>query len=184
MVFEEVISEWFLHMGDHIAVESNTFGEDFYHHGIFISNCEGVIDFGAGQTGEIRRVSVRDFADGKKILRVIYKPGECFPPEKVAENARRYLENPESFGEYHMINNNCEHFANKCKTGTARSDQVFWKLFSCCYNPFRLFKLVIAAPVLCVAKSGGSCGSSGSRSSSCRSGSSNSCRSNSLNSTC
>lgn len=188
--FHHAFRFWFrvLHSGDHIAVKTTRLGEDFYHHGIFISNYDGVIDFGAGQNGEVRRVSVKAFADGEKILRVIYNHGECFPPEKVVKNARRYLENPESCGKYDIVNNNCEHFASKCKTGTARSDQLFWKVCSCFFNPIRLIKLVIAGPILSVSSvlstSGGSCGSSGSCNSSCRSGSSNSCRSNSLNSTC
>lgn len=62
---------------------------------------------------------------GKKtIKRVVYKEGKCLEPEKVAEKAKRLLQNPKQMGEFDVVTNNCEHFATLCKTGEPKSVQT------------------------------------------------------------
>ncbi|KAF8064751.1 hypothetical protein N665_1169s0009 [Sinapis alba] len=57
----------------------------------------------------------------KAILVVKQRGGTCTtapsdPPEEVIHRAR-YLLSGNGFGEYHLLDNNCEDFANYCKTG-------------------------------------------------------------------
>ncbi|KAF8017824.1 hypothetical protein BT93_H2891 [Corymbia citriodora subsp. variegata] len=50
-------------------------------------------------------------------------------PQEVVNKARELYEN-DSFGEYDLFNNNCEHFASFCQTGIRASSQT--ALFSAC----------------------------------------------------
>ena len=44
--------------------------------------------------------------------------------EMITENMRQVLENPNLVGQYNLIKNNCEHFANFIRYGLKESDQV------------------------------------------------------------
>ena len=52
---------------------------------------------------------------------VSHKKGRCLP---VDETCHRAFDALDSSRDYHLIFNNCEHFASYCKTGRARSGQV------------------------------------------------------------
>jgi hypothetical protein len=96
--------------GDHIYVD---FGA-FIHHGIYCGDNK-VIHY---KNGKVRRDSIERFSYNKNIR--VKKYYKCSSSEKVIERANRRL------GErkYHLVFNNCEHFATWCKTRRHRSKQV------------------------------------------------------------
>ena len=92
-----------------------------YHFGIFVSPDE-VIQFGLPPTlrpeakNEEIRVLASDletFLAGGTLEVVSPKGEECRPPHEVIAEARRRL----GEGGYHILYNNCEHFAYECLTG-------------------------------------------------------------------
>ena len=54
----------------------------------------------------------------------MYPPNTCRDPEAAACIAEEAVKDPDLWGPYHLLKNNCEHFATKCKVGTAYSIQV------------------------------------------------------------
>eukprot|EP00105_Crassostrea_gigas_P032536 XP_011455569.1 PREDICTED: uncharacterized protein LOC105348005 [Crassostrea gigas] len=138
-----------LRPGDQLAVHGEMQGVEYYHHGIFISAEEGVIDFGGPNKSKatVRSVDLLQFTDyGKRrLVRITYPKGQCLPPEVVIDNAKKLLKNPQRWGAYDMIKNNCEHFATKCKTGIAISKQVIEKIRECILNPFQVYRYAVAS---------------------------------------
>jgi len=66
---------------------------------------------------------VRDFSKEMQkwtLLRYCYEPNECNEPFEVIQNARNKLGN----FKFHPLDNNCEHFARRCKTGNRVSYQA------------------------------------------------------------
>ena len=51
----------------------------------------------------------------KKHVSVKFEPSQS--PAEVIKRAKKFLQNPEKWGEYHLMKNNCETFAVHCKTG-------------------------------------------------------------------
>ena len=49
---------------------------------------------------------------------------KTLPRDEIVEKARYYLKNPEEWGEYNLVFNNCEHFATYCATGKKKSGQI------------------------------------------------------------
>lgn len=134
-------------------------GIEYYHHGIFISAEEGLIDFGGPDKiqATVRSVDLLQFTEygRRRLVKITYPKGQCLPPRVVVDNAKRLLENPGIFGAYHMFINNCEHFATKCKTGIKISIQVIEKIRECILNPFQVFKYAVASSAgLCSSSSG------------------------------
>ncbi|KAH3694124.1 lecithin retinol acyltransferase-like [Dreissena polymorpha] len=126
----EVIKDYrSLRRGDHLAVKRNQFNVEYYHHGIFLGR-DKVAEVGGAnkQQASPRIVSIKDFTEQGDLLRIIYSPGQCFPLEEAATNAEELVANPTKWQSYGLVNNNCEHFATKCKTGTASSMQVRSKI--------------------------------------------------------
>lgn len=82
-----------LRPGDQLAVQGEMQGIEYYHHGIFISAEEGVIDFGGPNKREatVRSVDLLQFTDyGKRrLVRITYPKGQCLPPEDVIDNAKK-----------------------------------------------------------------------------------------------
>jgi len=103
--------------GDHIFVHRM----GYTHHGI---DCgDGTIIHYTGEVGQksnaaVRRTPIEVFAKGCAIRVRAY--GVCDTVDFVVERAESRL------GEcsYHLLFNNCEHFAAWCKTGQERSEQV------------------------------------------------------------
>ncbi|KAK3607993.1 hypothetical protein CHS0354_009928 [Potamilus streckersoni] len=145
-----------LQKGDQIAVEGEMSGIEYYHHGIFLGHRKGVADFGGNNKRDARPriVDILQFTEyGKRrLIRLKYPSGQCLPPEVVVENAKKLVENPDRWGVYDLLNNNCEHFATKCKTGVAVSRQVIDSIRKCIMNPLQAIRYSVA--------SSGSCGSS------------------------
>lgn len=100
---------------DHIYIKCDVVGIlPYTHHGI---------DCGDGTVihysdGCIRRVSIQNFSQGKKFDKQHYD--YCDSPDVVILRAESRL------GEcdFHLIFNNCQHFASWCKTGFEESKQV------------------------------------------------------------
>ena len=131
-----------LHPGDHIYVWRSIF--IYSHHGIYTGK-EGqeVIHSSADQrmslseskkSAIIRSTTVKEFCDGSKLRLTSYgvskytksvkAPGSCYctlsgPSDEVIERAESNLKNPDKWGHYDLLENNCEHFAFYCKTGTS-----------------------------------------------------------------
>ena len=102
--------------GDHIYVRR---GRRYSHHGI---DCgDGWVIHYAGPRGTVRRVartSIDDFAADSPVY---VRPYE----ERLgAEEAMRNAESRMGDSDYHLVRNNCEHFAAWCCTGRAASTQV------------------------------------------------------------
>jgi hypothetical protein len=144
-----------LRPGDQLAVEGDMNGIEYYHHGIFISHEEGIIDFGGENKADatVRQVDLLQFTGyGKRrLVRITYPDGQCLSPDIVVENAKQLLANPEKWGEYNALLNNCEHFAMKCKTGIAVSLQVIEKLKECIMNPLK--RMIYSVRSSCVGGS-------------------------------
>lgn len=117
-----------LKTGDHLTVPGQRKEIKYFHHGIFISLEDGVIDFGGGdkESATVQQVGLRDFApDASQLFRVIY-PEElpCFKPEEVVRRAKLLLNDAKSYPNYNALTNNCEHFATSCKAGVGISLQA------------------------------------------------------------
>ncbi|XP_030446109.1 protein LEAD-SENSITIVE 1-like [Syzygium oleosum] len=138
-VFPVVVTEEELEPGDHVYTYRR-YGV-YTHHGIYIG--EGtVIHFtrtGVDATcldcfrreGE-KLHSLRSYAYGRSLLRFMFtKRGTCTTlpdtrlPQEVVNTARELHERG-GFGEYDLLNNNCEHFATFCRTGVRESTQTAW----------------------------------------------------------
>ena len=112
-------------MGDHIRVNRGL----YYHHGIYADDyC--VFHFASPSDDEMNPDTARvlyttldDFLKGG-ILEVreytVEEMNKKREPKEVVDAAIK------SIGEsgYNLISNNCEHFANKCVFGEAKSEQV------------------------------------------------------------
>ena len=112
--------------GDHIRVSRTLYN----HHGVFISDDE-VIHF-TGQDSdnvmdwsknEVIRTSIDEFLRGGRLEVKEYKEDELedlYPVDHIVHYARGCLGDRG----YHLVINNCEHFANLCTLGRFRSKQV------------------------------------------------------------
>jgi hypothetical protein len=103
--------------GDHLKV--NRFG--YTHHAI---DCgDGTVIHFAGEDKEkayptVRRTRYEEFARGGRVTIVRHRA--ALDPEEAAARAELRLGD----GRYHLIFNNCEHFASWCATGARRSRQA------------------------------------------------------------
>ena len=102
---------------DHIKVTRT----GYEHHGIYIGD-NYVIEFGASslsdmKNAEIQKVTLEEFANGatiKKVRSLLF-----FPDEDVIKRAISKIGSKN----YHLTQNNCEHFANWCRSGIKFSFQ-------------------------------------------------------------
>lgn len=99
----------------------------YWHFGVYAGNRE-VIHFSSGSGGEMNPLtadiicsSLDDFTQGDYTV-VDSKERRKFTREEVVDRARRML--GRQLGSYDPITNNCEHFANWCKSGRAVSHQA------------------------------------------------------------
>lgn len=105
--------------GDHFYVRRRRRFSRYSHHGI---DCgDGTVIHYAGEPGTVRRVertSIESFAEGSRVLVRPYR--RRLPVEEVVANAESRL----GAGGYHLVWNNCEHFATWSSKGSAASKQV------------------------------------------------------------
>ena len=100
-------------MGDHIRVPQ------------YLVLTHDGIDCGDGKVVEyskehqtIREITLEEFSLGRPVSFVRYDT--CLEPAAVVSRARSRVGEKD----YHLFDNNCEHFATWCKTGQHRSRQV------------------------------------------------------------
>jgi hypothetical protein len=111
--------------GDHIRVRR----QGYWHHGI---DCgDGTVIHYTGSPFEhvgaaIRLTSLDDFAKGGKV-KVVSSPAEGDADLVIARAESRLGETT-----YHVLTNNCEHFARWCSTGRHESKQVLRVAASLC----------------------------------------------------
>ena len=102
--------------GDHIYVRR---GRHYTHHGV---DCgDGSVIHYVGPRGSVRyvaRTPLREFAAGAAVQVRTHER------RLGAEEAVRNAESRLGSSGYHLVRNNCEHFAAWCCTGRARSSQV------------------------------------------------------------
>ncbi|MGD1922270.1 MAG: lecithin retinol acyltransferase family protein [Pleurocapsa sp.] len=106
--------------GDRIYVYRNLWQFDglYKHHGI---DCgDGTVIHYRKPSETIERTSLETFARGNPVYVAKYNDVFGYIPDAVVERAESRL------GEhkYNLLFNNCEHFANWCKTGVSESQQV------------------------------------------------------------
>lgn len=108
--------------GDQIYVMRDLVGIPgrYQHHGI---DCGGGTVIHYRKTdgeAQVARTSMAMFTRGNPVTMVLYPRGGTFVPEVVIQRAESRL------GErkYDLFLNNCEHFANWCKTGVSESQQL------------------------------------------------------------
>lgn len=101
-----------LKVGDHIQVDFGCFS----HHGIYVGN-DLVIHY---EKENVCHASLRRFTKSRHRSISIRQYKKCSSVKKTIQRANRRL------GEhnYHLLFNNCEHFATWCKTKQHRSKQL------------------------------------------------------------
>lgn len=112
--------------GDRLEVEHRIAGSTvtYLHHGIDLG--DGTVvharphdfrnPFGGGR---VARTSLAEFAEGRAV-RVRNHPPAKFSPEEIVERALAHVDREG----YHLVVDNCEHFATWCATGRRESRQV------------------------------------------------------------
>jgi len=106
-----------LTIGDHLVTDRTMYD----HHGIYIGDSKVVHYSGLANglsKGDIQITSLKNFAAGKGIK--ILKTKTSFTEYEIAERAIRRV----GEDDYNLVFNNCEHFANWCRTGKSSSAQV------------------------------------------------------------
>jgi len=105
-------------LGDHLVTPR----PGYTHHGIYSGNKKVIHYSGLSDglnSGPVEEVSLDSFCNGK-IYKIISHPKSEYTKEQIVENARSRL-----FEEnYKLLNNNCEHFVNKCVYNVNTSGQV------------------------------------------------------------
>ena len=113
--------------GDHIRVNRSGI---YNHHGVYVSD-EEVIHFTGTEDDsvldwskcEVIKSHLSQFLRGGQVEVKIYRDDELddlYPVDYIVDYARACLGD----AGYHLVFNNCEHFANMCTLGRFRSEQV------------------------------------------------------------
>ena len=142
--FTHAVDKRTLKPGDHIYAYR---GLGFYsHHGIYTGEKgQEVIHFTGDRrksktTAAIQACSLDVFLSQRQLRLASYNETrksmmlkrsgtvhklQSLSADKVLNTAKHYLENPREWDNYHVLTNNCEHFAVYCKTEIRRSNQIF-----------------------------------------------------------
>lgn len=115
-----------LYPGAHVRVPVG----NIHHHGIYIGNGE-VVQFGlpsdvyrAANEVKVLRSPIEDFTGGATFVEVyVYD----FKEKRKKRNDKEIVEfalSKVGEGGYDLLRNNCEHFANLCVFGVAKSEQI------------------------------------------------------------
>lgn len=99
----------------------------YYHYGVYVGDGR-VIHFSAPEgmsetdpfSADIFEVTLSEFSKGEMPF-VDNRCRPSFSPDEIVERARMMLGTQR--GNYNLFGNNCEHFANWCKTGQTMSFQ-------------------------------------------------------------
>jgi hypothetical protein len=112
--------------GDEITVPTEA-SRLVSHHGIYVGGPENSVIHFSGfdpQSATLKKDTWEEFRQGRPVSKVEYPPGECRPNEETVKTVYLLLENVEAYPTYHLLTNNCEHFARLCKTGKKGSVQA------------------------------------------------------------
>jgi len=104
--------------GSHVAIAK--MGGIYDHHAIYIGDGQ-VIEYGGlggGRSGKIRYRSYDDFKGQGRV--VVVDSEKSFSGKEIVERAKSRI----GEDDYDVVFNNCEHFANWCRSGNHVSDQV------------------------------------------------------------
>lgn len=102
--------------GDHVFVRR---GRYYTHHAIDAGDGTVIHYTGTAATGRrVERSSLESFADGGDVFVRAYRSRP--PAEEIVSRAESRL----GMSGYHLLRNNCEHFATWASTGSAASRQV------------------------------------------------------------
>jgi len=99
----------------------------YFHYGVYVGNGMVVNYKGApghetdAKTAMIRLTSIEDFA-GKSTVYIDKTYNSPFSGDEIARRARNKVGT--GLGEYNLMTNNCEHFANWCRYNKKTSSQV------------------------------------------------------------
>ena len=142
---ESITEQKSLNHGDHIVVEGdlkdlneNLYflmmivdrGEHlkYYHHGIYDKKSLKVIHFtGVSKEDAVPiKTEYSTFKGDRPIYRVVYGEGDlkCLEVSETMKMAEDAVEQGKKYKQYHILQNNCETFATRLKTGEAVSQQV------------------------------------------------------------
>lgn len=111
------MEKFIMEKGDHIFVKRYE-PFKFTHHGIYVGNDE-VIHFCKDQgVGIISKTGLSDFAKGENVE--IHEQKANYSPYEIVQRAESKLGQKE----YNCLFNNCEQFANWCRTGVHESKQA------------------------------------------------------------
>ena len=104
-------------LGDHLSVRHGL----YTHHGIDLGDGT-VVHYGRGlsdiKNAKIEIVSLDTFSDGKPVE--VIESEVIFSVDEIVERAKSRL----GENSYDVFDNNCEHFANWCRSGRAESSQA------------------------------------------------------------
>lgn len=90
----------------------------YEHHGIDCGDGTVIHYYKGGEVATIARTSLETFARGNPVY--VKSQPVAYVPDVVIERAEGRLGEQQ----YHLLTNNCEHFANWCKTGRNTSQQL------------------------------------------------------------
>ena len=115
-----------LYAGAHIRVPVG----NIHHHGIYIGNGE-VVQFGlpmdmyrAANEVKVLRSPIEDFSGGATFVEVYVYDRKEKKQKRKDEQIVEFALSKVGEGGYDLIRNNCEHFANLCVFGVAKSEQI------------------------------------------------------------
>lgn len=113
-----------LRPGDHVAVRRR---EGYTHHGIYLGadrvahfTDEGGIE--AKTRARVTESTLAEFLRGGELLRRRHRAPRH--AEEIVARAREVVRGDRPWDGYHLVSNNCEHFATYCATERAKSVQV------------------------------------------------------------
>lgn len=99
----------------------------YYHYGVYVGYNQVVHYSGAGggffreiSNAQIVQTSLEDFANGDEV-EIDYSETPIYSGSEVARRAQAQVGKLK--GDYNFLFNNCEHFANWCRTGEPISNQ-------------------------------------------------------------
>ena len=138
--FSHAIDRSALKPGDHIYVRRFCYS----HHGVYTGDPEYEVIHLSGESSKKKSAKVRactldEFLDGGQLRLVAYGVSiltrlvklrgtchysNCRSADRVLKTADFYVEKPETWGEYNLLVNNCEHFSYYCKTWKNGAAQI------------------------------------------------------------
>ena len=112
--------------GAHIRVPVG----NIHHHGIYIGGGE-VVQFGlpmdmyrAANEVKVLRSPIEDFSAGAAFVEVYVYDRKERKLKRKDEDIVQFALSKVGDGGYNLLHNNCEHFANVCVFGVAKSEQI------------------------------------------------------------